>query len=153
MNRYALNKRTLSINSDIPYTTIDNWYKRGYEGLKLPTLRKLAEYFHTTLDYWILDEIADPDYGKSSGFQVEFNEMEHIMKYRLLDLHGREMVDFTLLKEWERSTAEKRKEAEIIPMMSENTPNYVNAAHADDYTNAPEELKQLEEDIMDDENF
>ena len=30
---------------------------------------------------------------------------------------------------------------------------YVNAAHADDYANAPEELKQLEEDIMDDENF
>lgn len=29
----------------------------------------------------------------------------------------------------------------------------LNAAHADDYTNAPEELKQLEESIMDDENF
>lgn len=29
----------------------------------------------------------------------------------------------------------------------------LNAAHADDYTNAPEKLKQLEEDIMDDENF
>lgn len=29
----------------------------------------------------------------------------------------------------------------------------VNAAHADDYMGAPDELKQLEEDIMDDENF
>ena len=31
--------------------------------------------------------------------------------------------------------------------------NYVNAAHADNYANAPDELKQLEEDIMDDDNF
>ena len=29
----------------------------------------------------------------------------------------------------------------------------VNAAHADDYMGAPDELKQLKEDIMDDENF
>ena len=29
----------------------------------------------------------------------------------------------------------------------------LNAAHADDYENAPEELKKKEEDIMDDENF
>ncbi len=35
----------------------------------------------------------------------------------------------------------------------ESDHNYVNAAHADDYANAPEELKQQEEDIMDDENF
>lgn len=31
--------------------------------------------------------------------------------------------------------------------------SYVNAAHADDYANAPEELKQQEEAIMDDDNF
>ena len=35
-----------------------------------------------------------------------------------------------------------------------NLPQYVlNAAHADDYMGAPEELRQLEEDIMDDEDF
>lgn len=99
MDRYSLNKRTLSINSDIPYTTIDNWYKRGYEGLKLPTLRKLAEYFNTTLDYWILDEITDPNFGKSSGFKVEYTEMEHIKKYRDLDPHGKETVDIALERE------------------------------------------------------
>ena len=40
MKRYDLNKRSLSRKSEIPYTTIDNWYKRGYENLTLPTLRK-----------------------------------------------------------------------------------------------------------------
>lgn len=42
MKRYGLNKRSLSQKSEIPYTTIDNWYKRGYENLTLPTLRKLT---------------------------------------------------------------------------------------------------------------
>ena len=47
-----LNKSTLSKNCGIPYTTIDGWYKKGYEGLKLNTLRKLSEYFNLPLDFW-----------------------------------------------------------------------------------------------------
>ncbi len=102
MDKYGLNKRSLSINSNIPYTTIDNWYKRGYENLTLPTLKKLAQYFNTTLDYWILDEITDPNYGKTSGFKVEYEEMEHIKKYRSLDDFGRESVDLVLDREVKR---------------------------------------------------
>lgn len=52
MEKKHLNKSTLSKACNIPYTTIDGWYKKGYEGLKLTTLRKLAEYFGTSLDYW-----------------------------------------------------------------------------------------------------
>lgn len=86
----------------------------------------------------------------SSSFSLYPKEQEHIKKYRELDLHGKKMVDFTLQEEWERMTAESK----VIPMtVQENATYYVNAAHADDYTNAPEELKQLEENIMDDENF
>ena len=81
-------------------------------------------------------------------------EKEIIKKYRELDSHGKEMVDFTLEKEYERSVAEKKKSDNIIPMIVKESSNYeVNAAHADDYMNAPEELKKLEEDIMDEENF
>ncbi|HBI61697.1 MAG TPA: hypothetical protein DDY31_10895 [Lachnospiraceae bacterium] len=107
MNRYDLNKRSLSRKSEIPYTTIDNWYKRGYENLTLPTLRKLATYFNTTLDYWCLDEITDPNYGKSSGFKVEYTEMEHIKKYRSLDTLGQSHVDTVLDWELERTTQAK----------------------------------------------
>ena len=35
MERYGLNKSTLSQKNEIPYTTIDGWYKKGYEGLKI----------------------------------------------------------------------------------------------------------------------
>ncbi len=56
MKQNNLNKSRLSKACDIPYTTIDGWYKKGYEGLKLSTLRKLARYFGTTLDFWAGDE-------------------------------------------------------------------------------------------------
>lgn len=88
-----------------------------------------------------------------TSFTLCPEEKDHINKYRELDLHGKEMVDFTLQKEWERSTIEIAKAGNVIPMTVRDDTTYVNAAHADNYTNAPEELKQLEEDIMDDENF
>ena len=50
MEKNHLNKSTLSKACNIPYTTIDGWYKKGYKGLKLTTLRKLAAYFGTSLD-------------------------------------------------------------------------------------------------------
>lgn len=40
-------------------------------------------------------------------------ELEHITKYRDLDDHGKEMVDFILQKEWERSTATNQPDVEL----------------------------------------
>lgn len=148
MKKYGLNKRTLSQKSDIPYTTIDNWYKRGYEGLKLTTLRKLNDFFNTTLDYWILDEITDPNYGRSSGFEVEYDEMEHIKKYRTLDEHGKEMVDFTLLKEWERVSSYMETVTPSPYVVNDNS-DYLRpvAAHNSYITDDDEELQNTKDDI------
>ncbi len=76
-------------------------------------------------------------------------EWNIIEKYRSLDLHGKKMVDFTLNEEWKRTTEHQNNE--VISVISENEPNYVNAAHAID--NATEEEKQHDENIMDDDNF
>jgi len=51
-----------------------------------------------------------------------------------------------------KATERVRELTEIPRYVMENS-NYINAAHADDYSSAPEELKREEEDIMDDENF
>lgn len=51
----------------------------------------------------------------STSFTLYPEEQDHINKYRKLDPHGKEMVDFTLLKEWERSTAEAEK-SNLVPM-------------------------------------
>ena len=107
MTRYNLTRSSLSQKSGIPYTTIDGWYKKGYEGLKLTTLRKLADYFNTSLDYWIQDEITDPNYGKSNGFIVDYDEVDHIKKYRELDAHGKRIVDSVLNEETRRMADER----------------------------------------------
>lgn len=107
MKRYNLNKRSLSIKSDIPYTTIDNWYKRGYEGIKLETLRKLSNYFNTLIDFWVLDDVTDPNHGKVNSFSLELEETQHIIKYRSLDPYGKEAVDGVLDVEYRRCEVAK----------------------------------------------
>jgi transcriptional regulator with XRE-family HTH domain len=52
----GLNRNTLSAKSKIPYTTIDGWYKKGYEKIRLSTLKQLASFFSVTLDYLIYGE-------------------------------------------------------------------------------------------------
>ena len=75
-------------------------------------------------------------------------EKDHISKYRDLDPHGKEMVDFTLQKEWERSTAVQEPGSKVVPMaVKEDAPDYltVQAAHNDAET-TDEELEKMERD-------
>ena len=111
-----------------------------------------ADMFLSLCKIYKCNDIMETFFEAAQGSSFTANEWDMIEKYRLLDAHGREMVDFTLLKEWERATS-KAGEEKVISMIPKTDPYYVNAAHADDYANAPEELKRLEEDIMDDENF
>lgn len=86
MDKYNLNKSTLSKSCDIPYTTIDGWYKRGYEGLKLPTLKKLSDYFGTSLDYWADDNLIEPIPRKINNFILtQKDEIELLTDYRTLN--------------------------------------------------------------------
>lgn len=81
-------------------------------------------------------------------------EKEIIKKYRDLDTHGKEMVDFTLEKEYERSVEEKKHSGNVVSMPVKETSNYeVNAAHARTDIDIPDNIDTSENDIMDDENF
>lgn len=85
MERDNLNKSTLSKACNIPYTTIDGWYKKGYEGLKLTTLRKLAKFFGTSLDYWASEQTFDE--------VVVNNEVKELARqYGMLSKKDRELV-------------------------------------------------------------
>lgn len=59
MEENHFNKSTLSKACNIPYTTIDGWYKKGYEGLKLTSLKKLSGFFGVPLDFWANDEVPE----------------------------------------------------------------------------------------------
>lgn len=75
MEKHHLNKSTLSKACNIPYTTIDGWYKRGYEGLKLPTLKKLSDFFNVSLDYWADNELTEPIPKKGVKQNVSTNSL------------------------------------------------------------------------------
>ena len=72
MDKYGLNKSTLSKNSKIAYTTIDSLYKKGYQNAKLSTLMALSRYFNVSLDYLANDEIDNPRYGFDEIYSETF---------------------------------------------------------------------------------
>lgn len=59
MNDRNINKSQLSKESGVPYTTIDGFYKKGTENIKLSTLKKLSQYFGCSLDYLADDDIPE----------------------------------------------------------------------------------------------
>ena len=85
MDKQNMNKNMLSKACDIPYTTIDGWYKRGYEGLKLPTLKKLSNYFDISLDYWVDDDLVEPIPKKMDHLILTKKEEQLINDYRKLN--------------------------------------------------------------------
>lgn len=105
----------------------------------------------------------------SNSDDFSLYEKEIIKKYRALDPHGKEMVDFTLQKEWERSTQPAEGQLSIIPVdgyqkiwRNGKWENYqkwdeafpeLNAAHARTVVPITDEDVQNDNDIMDDESF
>lgn len=59
MKQNGLNKRTFALKCDIPYTTVCGWYDRGYDGVRMSTIRKISEAFGTSLEYWAYDELEE----------------------------------------------------------------------------------------------
>lgn len=85
-------------------------------------------------------------YGKST-FECTPSEQILLKKYRDLDQHGKEMVDFTLEKEYERSKAlSENKQSNIIKM-----PDYLeaNAAHESAGKKFTEEERLEDENMID----
>ncbi|MBS6295946.1 MAG: helix-turn-helix transcriptional regulator [Dialister sp.] len=62
-----INKNQLSKESGVPYTTIDGFYKKGTENIKLSTLKKLSSYFGCSLDYLADDDISENAISSDSG--------------------------------------------------------------------------------------
>lgn len=114
MGQNNLNKHSLSEKCGIPYTTIDAFYKKGFANAKLSTIQKLANFFDTTLDYLMREEITDPEYGKTSDMVLTNAQRGVITRYIMLDSHGQEAVNATLNVEFKRWEDEQRKKEERL---------------------------------------
>lgn len=91
MKERNINKSQLSKESGIPYTTIDGFYKKGTDNIKLSTLKKLTAYFNCSLDYLADDDISE--YNKihtvvshhkgEEWTEEELDEIEEFKKFVL----------------------------------------------------------------------
>lgn len=116
---------------------IGHW-ETGYSQPDANTLFKLCEIYGTTVD---------EAFGfKREKLLVTKKDIEILRKYHDLDLHGREMVDFALEKEYERSKALAEQASDNIVEMSPHLE--VNAAHHSKGAFTDEE-RQEDEDMLD----
>lgn len=69
------NRHQLSTLTGIPYTTLDGLYKKGYENIRLPTLRTLASFFGVSMEYLVNDDLENP---KNHGDQLGENQKQLI---------------------------------------------------------------------------
>lgn len=109
-------------------------YENEVSSPKEPILFKIMEALKCDANYLFQDAIDIPSMENS----VSINEYEIIKKYRGLDNHGKEMVDFTLDKEYERCIEEKQKTDEKSHLTAI-------AAHNDD--DSPEQERLMREDL------
>lgn len=89
---------------------IGNW-ETDVNSPRATLLYDLFDILHCDANYLFQDEMKELKY-KDKATPEEFENI--IKKYRLLDDHGREMVDFTLNKEYERSKALAEQEKKVL---------------------------------------
>lgn len=90
MQQKGLNKNTLSQACGVPYTTIDSFYKKGFEGVKLSTAQKIADYFETSLDYLFREDINDVSYATDELYSDSESKMRDY--YKSLNDTGKEKL-------------------------------------------------------------
>lgn len=130
----------------------------GYEKNREPTAAKvgeIADALDVDANFLYQDEMRELKHKDKTTIE----EFEHIKKYRDLDDHGREMVDFTLQKEWERSIKDNCKTTEAtiynfknndaIFVAEDSCPYSVNAAHERTDISYTDEERQADEDMLD----
>ena len=144
----GLKQQDVAEQLGIKANTISNWEK-GRTEPGIDTFVKLCDIYQLDCASLLSEVYAFNRISKD----ITLPEYEHIKKYRDLDDHGREMVDFTLTKEYERSIA-LAKEKESIPNVMEFPDHLkVKAAHERTDIEVTNEMKQHDDDIMESDDF
>ena len=89
MKQLGLNKSRLSQISGVPYTTIDGFYKKGYENAKISTIKKIAAALDVSLDYLIdnsSEQAPAPGGDERSRIQAIFDQLSPANQTKLLEL-------------------------------------------------------------------
>lgn len=95
MENRGLKRSDLSRGSGLSYTTIDGLYKKGFDNMKLQTLKAIADYFEVSIDYLVNDDFIEVEGADSE-------EQRLLAKYRELDDMGRRAVNTELNSHYDR---------------------------------------------------
>lgn len=136
--KYARNLRNSTLDEiakkvGVTKSTVQRYENGKINAIKIPVVESIAIALNVN-PAWII--------GKSDVMELPEQKVPEILQY------------YEQLNDIGKNVAiERVKELTEVPRYIKEDVHYINAAHADDYANAPEELKKLEEEIMDDENF
>lgn len=112
-------------------------YESGNREPTIATIAKVLDILNIDANYLYQDETK-----ALTELIVDLDKKILLKKYSDLDDHGREMVDFTLQKEWERSTSliEKSNVTEFPQHLE------AKAAH-NDFSDDAEQQRLMKEDL------
>ena len=119
MNEKGLNKNTLAKESGIPYTTIAGFYKKGANNVKLSTLKKLADFFNVSVDYFIYgDKLKDIE--MVSELQLALTSYLKSLGYIVRDIYEPSQIPIEEFKKQEKLylVPEKYKNSDFVPAES-----------------------------------
>ena len=86
MKKNNLNKKRLSDQSGIPYSTIDGFYNQSYNNIKLSTFKKLCDFFGVTMDSMARDDVEIENYSPGKKDLHITTDEEYFLKcYRAAD--------------------------------------------------------------------
>lgn len=127
----------------VPQSTFSSW-EVGKSEPSADVLLRLCRIYGVND---IFSAFGYDGYNDDGSICLNMNEIEIIEKYRDLDDHGREMVNFTLEKEYERSVAlAKKSNISEFPYSKE-----VQAAHERTDIEVTDEMRKHDDDLMDGE--
>lgn len=93
MEKRSINKSKLSKMSGVPYTTIDGFYKKGYENTKLSTIRKLSEALNVSLDYLFDETLDDKSFSAAQTVAIFPDQLARIIEiYNKMNQVGQEKL-------------------------------------------------------------
>lgn len=107
----GMKQSDVTMQTGIKNTTLSN-YENGVTEPDIDTFLSLCELYE--LDFVSIMEEAYGIKIPGRDFDIKPSEIKYIKKYRDLDSHGKEMIDFTLEKEWERSIKEKENTTKVV---------------------------------------
>lgn len=136
----GLTQEQLSEKLGIAKSTLSG-YESGNREPSIATVAKILDILDVDANYLYQDEVE-----KITNVVVNIEEKTILERYRELDEHGREMVDFTLEKEYERSISLKEPIDNVVEISSHPE---TKAAHERTDIDVTDEMRQHDDNIMD----